>query len=197
MKKKIVRHAKTKQVKKILSKKSIKKSSKWQFVVAAVALVTVGYLVFKNAVQKSDINMIAPPAFEPAPCGVSDLQLSVSCGENKFNTVSITCADGWVDKSNSTSTCSDPAGWYQLASLKCSNRCISSPSPLVSPSPSPQKSTQPSIAPSPAPSGCVYKVAPCYAAPCSKTLVCQAPVASPLATESVLPSPTPRPSLLK
>lgn len=204
MKKKIVRHAKAKQVKKILPKKSIKKSSKWQFVVAAVALLTVGYLVFKNAVQKSDINIIAPPAFEPAPCGISDLQLSVSCGDNLFKSAVITCADKSSITENTATSCRTAEAWYKEASVKCSNKCIATPTPVAS------EISRPPVTPSlsPAPSGCTYQNVQCVKAPCNPVLVCAvqsslapSPVASavPSPVPSSIPSipPSPRPSLLK
>ena len=210
MKKKIVRNAKAKQVKKNLPKKSIKKSSKWQFVIAALALVTVGYLVFKNAVQKSDINMIAPPAFEPAPCGVSDLQLSVSCGENMFKSAEIKCADGVTTTENTATSCRTAEAWYKEASVKCSNKCMATPTPSATPIPSNCKTLESTCAKPVCPSG-----VKCDAQPsCGTVLVCEtqssavpsrSPANSPVA--SVVPSPvpssipsippSPRPSQLK
>jgi hypothetical protein len=204
MKKKIVRHSKSKQVKKILAKKSLKKSYIWQFVVAAVALVTVGYLVFKNTVQKADINMIAPPAFEPAPCGLSDLQLSVSCGDNMFKSAVITCADKSSVTENTATSCRTAELWYKEASVKCSNKCIATATPVAS------EISRPPATPSlsPAPSGCTYQNVQCVKAPCNPVLVCAvqtslapSPVASavPSPVPSSIPSipPSPRPSLLK
>jgi hypothetical protein len=187
MKKKIVRHAKTRQVKKILPKKSIKKSSKWQFVVAAVALLTVGYLVFKNAVQKSDINMIAPNVFEPAPCGVSDLQLSVSCGDNLFKSADITCADKSSITENTATSCRTAEAWYKEASAKCSNKCMATATPVAS------EGVEPPQPPgsSPIPSGCWLETKQCVTAPCDRAMICNVQVSSPIPKESVLPSQSP------
>lgn len=164
MKKKTVKHSKKILPKKIVRKKSPKTSFKWQFVLAAIALVIVGYFVFKQNVQKADINMIAPPAYVPVSCGVSDLQLMGTCGDNMFSSATTTCADGSIVKSDLPSSCKNAADWYTFASDKCANKCMSTPPPIASESAKPITS--------PVPSGCFYQAVQCIKAPCDPVLVC-------------------------
>jgi len=146
--------------------------------VFALCFLVGGYLF--STMQKSSINMIAPPSMPrsnpeltaPTDCAVvNSFTLSNTCGNNSFTSMTYSCGkNGAIKTQGGSSSCKPYTMWYEYAATDCRNSC-------------------PKVSTSAAPTNCTYQQVKCVKAPCPKILVCPSP--SPTPMPSLKPSPTP------